>query len=231
MIYGYARISTNKQSIERQITNLKRYNEGIDIYQEIYTGTKTDRAVWKRLQKKLKTGDTVVFDSVSRMSRNSKEGITKYFELMDKGISLVFLKEPYINTVVYGEKLESHKDIKVEDKDLNDTIMKGIREYLIKLAEKQIAIAFDQAEKEVLDLRKRTSEGLKEAKKQGKQIGRAVGTKIVSKRAIELKEKLQRHSRAFGGSMTDKEFIETYGCSKATLVKYKRELRNLKQEG
>lgn len=229
-VYGYARISTAKQSIDRQIKNLENYDKKIDIFKEVFTGRSIARPQWAKLQKKVRDGDTIVFDSVSRMSRNSEEGVKKYFELMEKGIELVFIKEPYINTSVYDEKLKTNESITVEDKDLNDTIMRGVREYLVKLAEKQIIIAFDQSEKEVEDLRQRTVEGLEQAVKKGKVLGRAPGTKVNLKREKELKKKLNKHSKAFGGSMTDKEFIETYRCSKSTLVKYKRELREEKEE-
>ena len=58
MIYGYCRISTKKQSIERQIRNiLKEYPEAT-IFQEAFTGTKLDRPEWNKLNRKLKMGDT-----------------------------------------------------------------------------------------------------------------------------------------------------------------------------
>ena len=224
-IYGYARISTAKQSIDRQIKNLDKFHNGIEIYQEVFSGTSKDRPNWKKLQKRLKEGDTLVFDSVSRMSRNSEEGSKKYFELLGKGVTLIFLKEPYINTEVYNNTLKSSKNISVADTDLNDTILQGVREYMNRLAKKQIAIAFDQAEKEVEDMRLRTKEGLKVAKSKGIQLGRPRGAKSITKREKYLKEKLQSHSKAFGGTMTDKDFIEAYKCSKSTLVKYKRELK------
>lgn len=41
MIYGYARISTNKQDISRQIRNMIAFDKHIKIYQEVFTGTKT----------------------------------------------------------------------------------------------------------------------------------------------------------------------------------------------
>ena len=70
-MYGYARISTNKQSIERQIRNIKKYYpEGV-IIQEQYTGTTVNRAEWVKLFNKVKEGDTIIFDSVIRMSRNA----------------------------------------------------------------------------------------------------------------------------------------------------------------
>ena len=102
MIYGYCRISSKKQSIERQVRNIKNdYPEAI-IIEEVFTGTKTyERRKLQNLLKKVKSGDTIVFDSVSRMSRDAEEGWKLYEELYNKGINLVFLKEPHINTDTY----------------------------------------------------------------------------------------------------------------------------------
>ena len=89
MIYGYCRISTGKQSIERQIRNIKAaYPEAV-IVEEIYTGTKFQgRDKLEKIVKAVKEGDTIVFDSVSRMSRNAEEGVILYRELYERGISL-----------------------------------------------------------------------------------------------------------------------------------------------
>lgn len=99
--YGYCRISTRQQSIDRQIRNIKKIYNGAIIVTESYTGTTTDRPEWKKLYKKLQTGDTIIFDSVSRMSRNADEGFALYEKLYNNGIELVFLKEPHINTSTY----------------------------------------------------------------------------------------------------------------------------------
>ena len=103
MIYGYARISTKTQKIGRQVKNLQTYHKDIVIHQEAYTGTTYARPEWTKLQRKLKEGDTLVFDSVSRMSRDAKEGTKKYFHLRENGINLVFLKERHIDTEAYRE--------------------------------------------------------------------------------------------------------------------------------
>ena len=92
-IYGYCRISTAKQSIDRQIRNIKAEYPTAHIVQEAYTGTSIFRPEWLKLYRILKSGDTVVFDSVSRMSRNAEEGFALYEDLYHKGIQLVFLKE------------------------------------------------------------------------------------------------------------------------------------------
>ena len=97
-IYGYCRISTAKQSIERQVRNILAVYPNADIRREVYTGTKYQgRQELQKILNKVQRGDTIVFDSVSRMSRNADEGVQMYQELYNKGVNLVFLKEGYIN--------------------------------------------------------------------------------------------------------------------------------------
>lgn len=139
-VYGYARISTPKQSIDRQIRNIQAEFPKAYIIEEKFTGTKIDRPEWNKLYKILKQGDTIVFDSVSRMSRNAEEGVAAYFELFEKGINLIFLKEHYIDTSVYAENLKDKIELQGTDED---EIFKGLNNYFRKLAEKQIRIAFE----------------------------------------------------------------------------------------
>lgn len=225
MMYGYTRISTAKQSLQRQVDNLKKFNSDIEIYQEVFTGTQTDgREVYKRLKGKLKKGDVLVFDSVSRMSRNAEEGIQEYFELMEKGIDLIFLKERYIDTAVYKDQIESNQTIKTNDTDLDQTIFKGIREYLERLAKKQIKIAFDQAEKEVKDLQERTKEALKIKKMQGVELGRKAGVQIETKKEKEMRVKIKKLSKDFDGNLKDVEVMELLKLARNTYYKYKKKL-------
>ena len=81
-VYGYARISKQKQSIERQIRNINAEYPSAIIVKEAYTGTKIDRKEWNKLVRIVKGGDTIVFDSVSRMSRNAAEGFVPLTTLM-----------------------------------------------------------------------------------------------------------------------------------------------------
>lgn len=222
-VYGYCRVSTPKQSIDRQIRNIQSENEQAIIVQEVFTGTKiTGRKEWEKLIKKVKAGDTIIFDSVSRMSRNAEEGIEIYFKLMDQGVNLIFLKERYIDTDTYKNEIKDRIELTGSDED---EIFKGINNYFRKLAKRQIKIAFDQAEKEVMDLRQRTKEGMETARLAGKQIGRATASKVTTKKSIEMKQKIQKMAKGFGGNMTDKEVIETLKIARNTYFKYKRELR------
>ena len=226
MIYGYVRISTKKQVITRQIANILKIYPEAKIYQEIFTGVTSNRPEWNKLKKIVKKGDTIIFDSVSRMSRNAMEGIEEYFNFFEKGIELIFLKEQYINTELYKEQLKLNKNLSVEDKDLNDTIIKGIREYLIKLAEKQIIIAFNQSEKEVQDLRERTKEALRERKRQGIVLGMKKGTTFETKKSKEMRVQIEKLSRHFNGNLKDSEVISLLKLSRGTYYKYKKEIIN-----
>ena len=215
-IYGYARVSTAKQKLERQISNIISFDDSAIIFQEKYTGTKMyGREEFNRV----KPGDTIIFDSVSRMSRNAQEGIDLYFELFDKGINLIFLKERYIDTDTYRESTIDKIELQGTDED---EIFKGLNNYFRKLAIRQIKIAFDQAEKEVMDLRQRVAEGIA---KSGKKQGIDKGTKLVTKKSIVMKERMKRHLIDFGGTDTDVQFMKDNNIARNTLYKYKRELR------
>lgn len=226
MIYGYCRVSTKTQNIERQERNIKSVYPSAAIIRESFTGTKTyERKAFMKLIDSLKSGDTLVFDSVSRMSRNADEGISLYMELFSKGIELVFLKERYIDTQVYASNLKDRIQLTGA---IEDEIFKGINSYFRMLAEKQIRIAFEQAEKEVTDLQQRTREGMVTAKLNGKQIGIVAGTKLTTKKSIAAKEIIRKHSKTFGGSLSDKECIKLCGVTSKTYYIYKKQLRESK---
>ena len=89
------------------------------------------------------------------MSRNADEGFCLYKELYNKGIELVFLKEPHINTSTYKKALESNISMTGTNVDF---ILEGVNKYLMSLAKEQIRLAFEQSEKEVQDLHQRTKE-------------------------------------------------------------------------
>lgn len=231
MIYGYCRISRKTQNIDRQERNiLNKYSDAI-IIKEVYTGTKVNgRKELDKLLKILKENDTLVFDSASRMSRNSIEAMELYENLFNKNIKLEFLKEPHINTELYKKVLDNQINININtgnnatDKFIND-IIESLNRYTIELAKEQIKIVFDQAEKEVNDLHKRTSEGIITAKLNGKQIGLKKGTKLTTKKSIEAKEKIIKYSKDFNGTLSDIDTIKIINISRNSYYKYKKELK------
>lgn len=216
------RISTPKQNIERQIRNIKQVYPTAIIVTDSCTGKKFNRPGWKKIYNNVKTGDTIVFDSVSRMSRNAEEGFEVYEELMLNGVTLVFLKEPYINTDMYKEALNK-KNIDLTGTQI-DCILEGINEYLLTIVKNQVKLAFQMAENEVLELRQRTKEGMETARLNGKQIGHPEGTKLTTKKSIEAKKIIRKHNKDFGGTLNNVDCIKLCGINKRTFYKYKREL-------
>ena len=222
-IYGYCRISRKTQNIDRQERNIREAYPTAIIYKEVFTGTKMlGRTRLDTLIKIAQLDDTIVFDSVSRMSRNSEDGIALYFKLFDNGINLVFLKERYINTDIYNENLKDKITLTGTDED---EIFIGLNNYFRRLAKRQIQIAFDQSQKEVDDLRQRTREGIETAKMNGKQIGQKTGAKLHIKKKEPKKAEIKKYCRDFGnGSLNDKETIKQIGISRNTYYKYKKEI-------
>ena len=224
MVYGYCRISTDRQNIERQIRNiLKAYPDAV-IKQEVYTGTKTDgRKVFEQLLKIVRAGDTIVFDSVSRMSRNAEAGFEVYQKLYDKSVELVFLKEPHINTETYKKALSNNIAMTGTKTDI---ILKAINEYLMELAKEQIQLAFEQSEKEVSDLHQRTKEGIETARRNGKQIGRSYGTSVTTKKSVKAKQEILKYSKDFGGTLSDVDCMRMISIARNTYYRYKAQLKN-----
>lgn len=228
--YGYVRISTVKQSIERQIRNIKdQYPDAVIVTDE-YTGTKLDRPGWTKLYKTVKEGDTIIFDEVSRMSRDADEGFEVYEDLYQRGVNLIFIKEPHISTAVYRQQAENQiQKIQIQTgKESIDKCLSGIMDavsgLIMDLAREQIKLAFSQAEKEVDYLHQRTREGIATAKLNGKQIGQVRGAKLTTKKSLAAKELIRKHSKDFGGTLGDAEVIKLAGISRNSYYKYKREL-------
>lgn len=222
MRYGYCRTSKPKQSIERQIRNIKAAYPDAIIVQEVFTRTRLDRPEWLKLMRRIQPGDEIVFDSVSRMSGDAREGFAAYEELYQKGVNLIFLKEPHINTETYKKALENNIQLTGSNVDY---ILEGVNRYLLELAKEQIRLAFEQSEKEVEDLHQRTREGIETARLNGKQIGRQKGASVVTQKSLIAKELILKRSQDFNGTLTDTEMIKLTGIARNTYYKYKRELK------
>ncbi|MCI6831098.1 MAG: recombinase family protein [Clostridiales bacterium] len=220
-VFGYARVSTKEQKLERQIYNIKSVYPDAVVITESFTGTTMDRPAWNKLKKTLREGDTVVFDEVSRMARTATEGFETYKELYERGVNLVFIKDAPLNT----ENFKATAQIAMTGTDVADAILEGVNRALMILAENQIKAAFETAQHEVDYLHMRTSEGVRRAQAQGKQVGRAAGAKITTKKSIAAKQIIQKHSKDFEGHLDDSDVITLAGISRNSYYKYKREIR------
>lgn len=232
-LYAYCRVSTERQSLKRQIDNIrsannKAYADAL-FFSDKFTGSTLDRPEWNRLYKRLETGDTIVFDSVSRLSRDAESGAALYEELDQKGINLVFLNEPHCNTDCYRQAAAAN--IPPTGNEIADIYIEATNRVLMLLAKKQIAISFEQAEKERLDICKRVKDGMRTAKQtvaeQGieKRYGLAAGTKLTTKKSVAAKEIIMKHSKDFNGTLSDPDVIKLAGISRNSYYKYKNALK------
>lgn len=235
-VFAYCRVSTMKQSLDRQIRNAKAEYPNAIIITDEYTGTKLNRPGWTKLVKQLRQGDTLVFDSVSRMSRDAEEGFKVYEKLFNMGVNMVFLKEHYIDSAVYASNLKQ-ADV-ATGKDYLD---EGLKVILMGVAKDQIKIAFQQAEQEVSDLHQRTKEGIREKKIRNEELKvlfpetykehpdythfrEPKGSILTTKKSIKAKEIIKKRSKDFEGDLSDVEVMKLAGLARNTYYKYKREL-------
>lgn len=150
MIYGYARVSTKEQNLDRQLEEFKNYN--IDkLYCEKKSGKNfKDRDEYQKMLKKLKKGDLLIIMSIDRLGRNYEEILSQWRIIVeDKKCDIQVLDFPMLNTRNGGYGLEG--------KFLSNIILQ-VLSYV--------------AEKERQKIKERQSQGIKIAKEKGVKFGR-----------------------------------------------------------
>lgn len=158
-VYAYMRISTQedreKQKYSRQEKSLASYAEKNQIeyvfqFREDVSGKSfKNRTEWKRLEKIVQPGDTVIFKDISRFTREAEAGYTKYMELMDKGVELIFIDNQTISTPYIKQLLNIAKEQKL--------IARISLENTVKLL---LMVELDRAEQERQIISQRTKDGM-----------------------------------------------------------------------
>lgn len=237
-VIGIARKSKKKQNIERQVRNILAQYPNARIVKITHCGaTVIGYKEFQKVINEAKAGKgnkkyKLVFDSASRMSRDSEGGCQLYEDLFNHNVSIEFLKEPHINTDVFKKALDNQIKLQVKtgneatDKLIN-TVIQALNDYTIALAKDQIKKVFDQAQKELEDIHTRTSEGLETAKLAGKRVGTPQGSKLITKKKKEAKPLIIKYSKDFEGNLSDVECIKLIGISRNTYYTYKKELKEM----
>ncbi len=151
--FGYVRVSSKDQNEERQIENMKHLGiEDRDIFIDKQSGKNMKRENYQILKRLARTGDTIIFDSLTRLGRSMNDVLEEFRYFETQRINLQFIKEPFINVNYNGEST-------------NDVIQQAVQKATLT-----ILSAF--AEKERNDIKQRQAEGIALAKKQGKHLGR-----------------------------------------------------------
>ena len=203
------------------------------VIEEQFTGATLDRPGWKKLMQKVAEGSVsaIYMDELSRMGRtsNREDGFNEWIRLYNAGVELYFLKTPLLNTSTYRDAVQKSLNVDINTNDsatdeLISSIVQGLNKYIVALAQRQIYMAFDEAASEREYLSKRTSEGMKVAAMEGKQIGRKRGIKINTKKSRRAMKFMLQHYYKFGGSLNAAQCIRICNISKETFYTYLREL-------
>ena len=106
MLYGYARVSSREQNLERQIAAL--LDAGVEernIFREKKSGKNfQDREEYQKLLNVLNVGDTIILTELDRLGRNMQEIEKEYQRLVvGRGCNLKFLKEDFLSTTSSGD--------------------------------------------------------------------------------------------------------------------------------
>ncbi len=227
--YAYCRVSTQRQSLARQIENVTKVYPKAKIYTDKWTGKTMDRPNWNILYRLVKPGDLIVFDSVSRLSRDAESGAALYMELYERGIELKFLNEPHIDTSEYRQA--ANESVQLVGNEIADLYIEATNKVLKILARRQVVAAFEQAQKERDDIAKRVKDGMRAAvikaaeHGEDKKYGAVEGKKLTTKKSIYAMDAIRTHSKDFGGSLNDSDCMVLAKCSRNSYYKYKAAIR------
>ena len=151
MKYGYVRVSTKEQNIDRQLVEM--YTQGLNdktIFIDKQSGKDFERDEYQKLKKKLKSGDLLIIKSIDRLGRNYDMIIDEWRTLVnDMNVDIQVLDMPLLDTRTEGKNLVG--------KFISDIVLQ---------------ILSFVAENERENIKKRQAEGIRIAKEKGKHLGR-----------------------------------------------------------
>ncbi|MBC6975143.1 recombinase family protein [Bacillus sp. Xin] len=201
--FGYVRVSSKDQNEERQIQNMKNLGiEERDIFIDKESGKNMERENYQMLKRLVRTGDTIVFDSLTRLGRNMNDTLEEFRYYEKHKVNLQFIKEPYVNVNYTGEST-------------NDVIQSAIQKATLT-----ILSAF--AEKERIDIKQRQAEGIALARKQGRRLGRP---------PVEITEEFTDAYKEWkSGSITAVGAMKKYGIKRSSFYKLAKQYEERMKE-
>ena len=194
-VYGYARVSTREQNLDRQIAALRQYvTDERDIITDKESGKDFDRTGYQYLRERLiRPGDTLIVKSLDRLGRNKEQVMEELRHFRADGVRVKILDLP---------------TAMIDLPDGQDWIVEMVNNILIE-------VLASIAEQERLTIRQRQAEGIAEAKKQGRLLGRK---KTELPTEWELVTGLWK-----SGSITAVQAMDRLGLKKSTFYRMVRE--------
>lgn len=214
--YSYKRISTDteRQNFNRQIKSLERFAAEhdieylIDFTEERSAKNFTDRPQFKKLDKLLQNGDTVVFKDLSRFTREAENGYKKYMEWLERGISVVFIDNPTVSSEYIQQMMMTAEQ--------QDIVTKTAMEGVIKLL---LIVELDRAEQQRRYISKAITDGIAaSSKKSGRKPGK------LDKMTKELQEDIKHYLA--DRTVKQSTLMNKHGISRNTLKKYIEKVKN-----
>lgn len=148
MIYGYARVSSKEQNLDRQIKEIEKYTN--TIYTDKQSGKDFERTNYRKLFRRLKENDILVIKSIDRLGRNYDMIIEEWYKITkEKNADIKVLDMPLLDTTKTADGLTG--------KFISDLVLQ-ILSYV--------------AEQERINIKERQAEGIRIAKEKGIIFGR-----------------------------------------------------------
>jgi DNA invertase Pin-like site-specific DNA recombinase len=104
MIYGYARVSTDGQSVAAQVAALRKHGAG-KVFREVASGAKTDRAQLRRLLDQLDAGDVLMVTRLDRLARSTRDLLNTVAAITAKEAGLRSLGDAWADTTTSHGRL------------------------------------------------------------------------------------------------------------------------------
>jgi DNA invertase Pin-like site-specific DNA recombinase len=104
MIYGYARVSTDGQSVEAQVAALTAAGAS-KVFREVASGAKTDRAQLRRALAQLDAGDVLMVSRLDRLARSTRDLLNTLATIADKGAGFRSLGDAWADTTTAHGRL------------------------------------------------------------------------------------------------------------------------------
>ncbi len=214
--YSYKRISTDteKQNFNRQIKSLERYAAEhnieylIDFTEEKSAKNFSDRPQFRKLDKLLQDGDTIVFKDLSRFTREAENGYKKYMEWIERGISIVFIDNPTVSSDYIRQMMKTAEQ--------QDIVTKTAMEGVIKLL---LIVELDRAEQQRRYISKAITDGIAASdKKSGRKPGQ------LDKMTKELQDDIKHY--LVDRTVKQVTLMNKHNISRNTLKKYIESIKN-----
>ena len=221
--FGYCSSGCSRPQFEKQIDGINRNYPNAILIKEVYSKTMTDRTELKKLMAQLDRDDTLVVHSMDRLSRDPEVLFTYYKEMAEKGIHLIFINQPYMNTDIY---LSVYEEMTSRSPVTEHPVIKKSLEQLLAV---QISKVLEKNWEDLQSHRSHMKESFEQARAEEKQSGTGRGKRYESRKSFMVKELIKKYNQNYDGMMNDVQTMdqirgEMGTISRNTYYKYKKEL-------